>query len=153
MLMNVYYVSFSQKSNNSISFTTDESYDWEPVDDLHMCESFGFSESGCGSFVYKGLIPKVFKVSLSVQSVSPDGSDERVEFGLFRNCETCPVNEIFTPCYNNFQVEDSEKGNCIMNLVRVKHGDSFVVKGRFKDGSKRVENFNVDITNLKLLFF
>jgi len=131
--------------------TSDKS--WKPVSDVVLEEgAFGFSSNNCGVVSYDGLFTTKFLVTLSVQARGIDFTDERVEFGLFRGCEACPVKEISTPAYNHINLLEPEKGNSISNLVCVNKSDKFVVKARYTDTAPRTEKLVVHIVNLKLVF-
>jgi len=146
------YASVSQACNAQVLLDTSGNC-WKTVTDVVLCgDAAGFTSDSCGTLSYNGLISTKFVVTLSVQAHGVDFTDERVEFGLFRGCEACPVNEISTPAYNHIHLLRPEKGNSITNLVCVNKCDKFVVKARYADEDPRTEELLVDIDNLKLVF-
>ena len=152
-----YYSHISVTRNpcsNTVRIIADKSK-WVCLENLlssQQCSGFQLYPS-CGGLVYTGLIPRMFNVSLSVQSHSEEALDERVEFSLFKNREPCPVNDINVPSFTSNILNNSDTSSSITELVRVRHGDSFFVKARYNDGDNRNEDFDIKIDNLKLVFY
>ncbi len=133
---------------NIITLSTVTAYSWIMLDDVRLCESLGFSKNDMGEIVYRGVIPKVFKVSLGAQVLSPDGMEETLDIGLFRNDEGEPVNVLYAPCVNSSVTPLTTS----TNLVKARHNDRFSVKARINRDFMDDRPIEIEIKNLNLTF-